>query len=217
MDFAKEDFEYYRRSVQLMYQNYYRVRIAILAFFGVLIAGYSIIMRESLLLNGLLLVILVGALSYLVIQNGKFAEIYELFLLKNQPVQLYRLIEDEYGYTAAKAGQESIRIKKTKVRNFPSNNKQFTLMVGFEKAFFSRQPLQMVYYDMLELTYEESYRLKRNGYSRVPRFLRRFSLGNIKSSIGNGFSFLFGNIFLLFLVYRLIRYVIAMFHMWSGR
>ncbi|KAF1300909.1 hypothetical protein [Enterococcus sp. JM9B] len=213
MDFVKEDFDYYRRSIQLMYQGYYRLRLSLLAVCGLLLAVYSAITRDSLLINGFLLLILIALFVYLVLQSRKFDEIYDAFLRKNQPAQIYQLVEDEYSYTAKETGQEEIHIKKVKVRNFPSRNKQFTLMVGFEKAFFSSQPLQMVYYDMLELTYEESFRLKRNGYSRLPRFLRRFSLTNIKGSITDLFRFIFGNIFLLFLVYRLIRYLLALLRM----
>ena len=62
---------------------------------------------------------------------------------------------------------------------------------------------------MLDITYEEKYRLKRNGYSSIPRFLGRFSIGNIKASIGNLFSFILGNIFALFLLFRLVSYVIS--------
>ncbi|MGX7131118.1 hypothetical protein [Enterococcus songbeiensis] len=213
MDFVKEDFDYYRRSIQLMYQGYYRLRLSLLAVCGLLLAVYSAITRDSLLINGFLLLILIALFVYLVLQSRKFDEIYDAFLRKNQPAQIYQLVEDEYSYTAKETGQGEVHIKKAKVRNFPSRNKQFTLMVGFEKAFFSSQPLQMVYYDMLELTYEESFRLKRNGYSRFPRFLRRFSLANIKGSITDLFRFIFGNIFLLFLVYRLIRYLLALLRM----
>lgn len=102
---------------------------------------------------------------------------------------------------------EKVRINKKGVRNLPSNNKQYTMMVGFSKTFFSREPLQIVYYDMLDLTYEESFRLKRNGYSSMPRFLRRFTLSNLKASAGNAVSFIFGNIFLLFILFRLLRYL----------
>ena len=61
---------------------------------------------------------------------------------------------------------EKVRINKKGVRNLPSNKQTVHVMtVGFSKAFFSREPLQIVYYDMLDLTYEEKFRLKRNGYS----------------------------------------------------
>jgi hypothetical protein len=41
----------------------------------------------------------------------------------------------------------------------------------------------------------------------MPRFLRRFSYGNLKASAGNAVSFIFGNLFLLFILFRLLRYV----------
>ncbi len=60
------------------------------------------------------------------------------------------------------------------------------------------------------LTYEEKFRLSRNGYSSMPRFLRRFTLSNLKASAGNLVSFLLGNLFFLWILFRLVRYVIAM-------
>lgn len=211
-NFVAVDFDYYKRTIEIMYQKYYNKRIILVVAALVIIGAYTAFFQEFMLLNGLMILVLIGVLIFLVGQRGKFSEIYEEFLQTNQPnAQIDQIEEDEYSYNVLEDQGEKVRINKNGVRNLPSNNKQYTMMVGFEKTFFAKQPLQIIYYDMLDITYEEKFRLKRNGYNSMPRFLRRFSLGNIKASIGNLFSFIFGNIFILFIVFRLLRYIISMF------
>ncbi|MGL9729222.1 hypothetical protein IGI44_002599 [Enterococcus sp. DIV0756] len=206
MNFAESDFAYYERTIKIMYQNYYWKRITISAVALVIIMVYSGIFQDNLLLNVLMMVLLAVLIVYLFLEKQKFPEVYQTFLAENQPeVQIHKIQEEEYSYNVM--DDEAVRINKKGVRNLPSNNKQYTMMVGFSKAFFSREPLQIVYYDMLDLTYEEKFRLKRNGYSSVPRFLRRFTLSNLKASAGNAVSFILGNIFLLFILFRLLRYL----------
>ncbi|HCM84948.1 MULTISPECIES: hypothetical protein [Enterococcus] len=207
MNFAASDFEYYERTIKIMYQNYYWRRIVISGIALLIIIAYSGIFQENLFLNILLMVLIAGVGVYLFLEKQKFPEVYQAFLEENQPeVQIHKIQEEEYSYNVID-DDEKVRINKNGVRNLPSNNKQYTMMVGFSKAFFSREPLQIVYYDMLDLTYEESFRLKRNGYSSMPRFLRRFTLSNLKASAGNAVSFIFGNIFILFILFRLLRYL----------
>lgn len=211
MDFAAFDFEYYQRTIETMYKRYYFKRIVLVAAAAVIIAVYTAIVQQTIFLNVLLLVALMGILIFLINQRGQFAEIYQNFLNANQPnAKIEKIEEDEYSYNVLTADGEKIRINKNGVRNLPSQNKQYSMMVGFEKAFFAKQPLQIVYYDMLEITYEEKFRLKRNGYSSVPRFLRRFTLGNLKASASNLFSFVLGNIFFLFIAFRILRYLISL-------
>ncbi|GCF93214.1 hypothetical protein NRIC_11050 [Enterococcus florum] len=208
MDFVKNDFDYYRRTIEGMYQKYYNKRILIVGLALLIIAFYTFFSQEFVFLNIVLIIALAAIIGFLINQRGKFPEIYDRFLQANLPeVKIDRIEEDEYSYLAK---EDDVRVNKNGVRNLPSNNKQYTMMVGFEKTFFAQQPLQIIYYDMLDLTYEEKYRLRRNGYSSMPRFLRRFSLGNLKAGIGNLFSFIFGNLFILFILFRLLRYVIAM-------
>ncbi|MDN6617821.1 MAG: hypothetical protein L0L25_13535, partial [Enterococcus sp.] len=172
-----------------------------------IILAYSAIFQDNLLLNVFLMALIAGIGVYLFLEKQKFSEVYQAFLEENQPeVTVHKIQEEEYSYNVMD-DDEKVRINKKGVRNLPSNNKQYTMMVGFSKTFFSREPLQIVYYDMLDLTYEEKFRLKRNGYSSMPRFLRRFSFGNLKASAGNAVSFIFGNLFLLFILFRLLRYV----------
>lgn len=214
MDFAKQDFDYYERTAGNMYRKFYLKRIVIVAVALVIIAGYSWLMREHLLINGLLVLILIGLLVYLILQRGKFSEVYQGLLTDNQPQAVIDQVEeDEYSYNIYRHGEKIARVNKNGVRNLPSANKTYTLMVGFDKKFFSKQPLRMVYYDMLELTYEEKFRLSRGGYSSMPRFLRRFTWSNLKASAGNAVSFVLGNIFFLFILFRLIRYVISLIRM----
>lgn len=207
MNFAASDFEYYERTIKIMYQNYYWKRIVICGVALLIIMAYSGIFQDNLLLNILLMLLIAGLGVYLFLEKQKFPEVYQAFLEENQPeAQIHKIQEEEYSYNVVD-DDEKVRINKNGVRNLPSNNKQYTMMVGFSKAFFSREPLQIVYYDMLDLTYEESFRLKRNGYSSMPRFLRRFTLSNLKASAGNAVSFIFGNIFILFILFRLLRYL----------
>ncbi|MEO1783023.1 hypothetical protein [Enterococcus diestrammenae] len=214
MDFAQQDFDYYERTVGNMYRKFYTKRIVTVAIALVIIAGYSWLINEHLLLNGLLIVILLGLLVYLVLQRGKFPEIYQDLLAGNQPqVVIDQVQEDEYSYNIYREGEKIARVNKNGVRNLPSANKTYTLMAGFDKKFFSNQPLRLVYYDMLELTYEEKFRLSRGGYSSMPRFLRRFTWSNLKASAGNAVSFIIGNLFFLFILFRLIRYVISLIRM----
>lgn len=214
MDFAQQDFDYYERTVGNMYRKFYTKRIVTVAIALVIIAGYSWLINEHLLLNGLLIVILLGLLVYLVLQRGKFPEIYQDLLAGNQPqVVIDQVQEDEYSYNIYREGKKIARVNKNGVRNLPSANKTYTLMAGFDKKFFSNQPLRLVYYDMLELTYEEKFRLSRGGYSSMPRFLRRFTWSNLKASAGNAVSFIIGNLFFLFILFRLIRYVISLIRM----
>ncbi|MFV0559039.1 MAG: hypothetical protein ACK5MW_10490 [Enterococcus sp.] len=210
MYFTQTDFDYYRRSIKIMYHAYYQKRLVGTMIGLVIVAIYMLLLRESLVLNGLILLILSGIALYLIQQRQKFAEVYATFINENQPVKIRSIVEHEYYYAVDIGEAEALKINKTGLRNFPSSDKQYMLMVGFQKGLFSAQPLQIVYYDMLELTYEESYRLKRNGYQRLPKFLRRFTLANLKSSVGNATRFIFGNLLLLFIVYRLIRYLLRM-------
>ncbi|MFZ8764271.1 hypothetical protein [Enterococcus diestrammenae] len=214
MDFAQQDFDYYERTVGNMYRKFYTKRIVTVAIALVIISGYSWLINEHLLLNGLLIVILLGLLVYLVLQRGKFPEIYQELLAGNQPqVVIDQVQEDEYSYNIYREEEKIARVNKNGVRNLPSANKTYTLMAGFDKKFFSNQPLRLVYYDMLELTYEEKFRLSRGGYSSMPRFLRRFTWSNLKASAGNAVSFIIGNLFFLFILFRLIRYVISLIRM----
>ena len=214
MTFSQADFDYYERTVSIMYRKYFTKRITIALVAALIIALYTGVVREHFLLNGLLIAILVAIGVYYILQARRFPEVYRQLLDENQPdVQIRAVVEDEYSYNIYEAQKLVARINKAGVRNLPSQNKQYTLMVGFDKRFFAQDPLKMTYYDMLDLTYEEKFRLSRGGYSNMPRFLRRFTWRNLKASAGNAVSFLLSNLFFLFILYRLIRYVIAMLRM----
>lgn len=214
MAFPKEDFDYYERTVSIMYRKYFRKRITIALVAAGIIALYTGIVREHFLLNGLLIGVLVAIGVYYGLQARRFPEVYQQLLGENQPeAQIRSVVEDEYSYHIYEEEKAVARINKAGVRNLPSQNKQYTLMVGFDKRFFAQEPLKMTYYDMLDLTYEEKFRLSRGGYSTMPRFLRRFTWRNLKASAGNAVGFLLSNLFFLFILYRLIRYVIAMLRM----
>lgn len=214
MDFPQADFDYYERTVSIMYRKYFTKRITIALIAAVIIGIYSWLVKDHLVINILLLVILLVIAGYYWQQAQKFPDVFQQLLAKNQPeAQIEKVVEDEYSYNIYKGSELVSRINKSGVRNLPSQNKQYTLMVGFDKRLFAKEPLEMIYYDMLELTYEEKFRLSRGGYSATPRFLRRFTWGNLKASAGNAVSFIFSNLFFLFILYRLIRYVIAMLRM----
>ncbi|MGY0354360.1 hypothetical protein ACWY2R_07700 [Enterococcus avium] len=209
MNFVKEDFDYYRRTIEGMYIGYYNKRITITAVTLIIITGYSILLKENLLINILLAATLLYVLVFLNTQRKKFKEIYHDFLNINQSKNtIKQLIEDENSYDVENGPDSTIKINKNGVRNLPSSNKDLTMMVGFEKSFFTKQPLQIIYYNMLEIKYDEQYRLKRNGYSRMPAFLNRFSLSNMKASLGNFSKFTVRNIFLLLILFQVLRYVV---------
>lgn len=214
MDFPQADFDYYERTVSIMYRKYFTKRITIALIAAVIIGIYSWLVKDHLVINILLLVILLVIAGYYWQQAQKFPDVFQQLLAKNQPeAKIEKVVEDEYSYNIYKGSELVSRINKAGVRNLPSQNKQYTLMVGFDKRLFAKEPLEMIYYDMLELTYEEKFRLSRGGYSTTPRFLRRFTWGNLKASAGNAVSFILSNLFFLFILYRLIRYVIAMLRM----
>lgn len=210
---AQNDFDYYQRTIQQMYDRYYMKRIILGLVALAIFVAYTFFMKELLLLNGILILIIAVVTGYWFVQRQKFPEVYQAFLVENEPQLSIQSVEEaEYTYNIKTAGQV-IRIAKKGARNLPSQNKQYTLLVGFAKNQFARQPLQIVYYDLLALTYEEKFRLSRNGYSRLPKFLRRFTWSNLKNSAGNAASLIFGNLFLLFILYRLIRYILAFLRM----
>ena len=190
MTFSQADFDYYERTVSIMYRKYFTKRITIALVAALIIALYTGVVREHFFLNGLLIAILVAIGVYYIRQARRFPEVYRQLLAENQPdVQIRAVVEDEYSYNIYEEQQLVARINKAGVRNLPSQNKQYTLMVGFDKRFFAQDPLKMTYYDMLDLTYEEKFRLSRGGYSNMPRFLRRFTWRNLKASAGNAVSF----------------------------
>lgn len=206
MSFIENDFVYYERSIKQMYQKYYWKRIIVCVIVLLIIMAYSSVFREHLLFNYLLMGLIVALTIYLYLEKQKFPEIYQAYLNENKPeAKIVKIQEDEYSYSVI--GNKNIRINKNGVRNFPSSNKKYTMMVGFSKSFFSLEPLQIVYYDMLELTYEKKFRLKRNGYQSMPRFLRRFTLDNLKASAGNMWRFIAGNILILIILFRVLRYL----------
>lgn len=208
MDFANQDFAYYERTIALMYRKFFAKRITITLLALLIIVIYSLVFKEHLLVNSVIIVLLLG-LTFLFLQKmQEFPKVYAAFLAQNEPfVQIIKIEEAEYTYNVKKDNQLVVAINKKGTRNLPAANKQYTLLVGFTKNLFTMQPLEIYYYDMLELTYEEKFRLKRNGYSNVPRFLRRFTWGNLKATAGNSVNFILGNLFFLFILYRLLRYL----------
>ena len=208
MNFVKEDFAYYRRSFELMYRSYFRRRMIALGVAILIILGYLFLLKESLLLNIILLGILLGMMAWLVSLSQKASEVVRAFEEENQVPQIHQLTEFEDHYAFPMNDGTTMRVKKNGNRNFPSNNKQYTLMAGYKKVFFVQQPLMIFYYDLLEMKYDEAYRLKRNRQNGFNRWSRYFSFRSFKGSIGNVFQFLLGNIFFLFIAYRLIRYLI---------
>lgn len=210
MDFVAFDFSYYKRTMEGMYHSYYLKRIVVMVVGLLITILYTVFFPESIWIN-LLLILLFGAGAiFFIRQRMQFTILYDDFLKANeQEPKIEKLEEDEFTYNVLLENGEKLRINKNGVRNLPSNNKELTLLVGFTKAFFSKQPFHVVYYNMYDLTYEEKYRLSKNRVSMVPRFLRPFTWRNLKSSSTNLFRLIIGNLLTLYLLYRLIRYVIG--------
>lgn len=208
MTFVTEDFAYYKRSIQLMYQRYYQKRLLAVGISSGIIFLYLLLMKEAIFLNILLLTVLIGAFIYLSYRLQQFPTIYENFIKENNPPRIFQVTEEEYSFVVEN-GKTGYRLNKKGLRNFPSKNQQYTLMAGFAKNFFTKEPLILIYYDLLELKYEEKFRLKKGGYQAVPRFLRGFTPSNLKATFGNFFNFVFSNLLILYIFYRLVRYLWA--------
>lgn len=208
MAFVKDDFTYYERSIQLMYRRYYKRRLLALGVSSGIILLYLLVMKEAILLNCLLLAILMSGFVFMAYRLQQFKGVYEGFLKDNRDPVIFQVTEEEYSFVA-KSGEKTYRLTKNGLRNFPSKNQQYTLMAGFAKNFFTKEPLILVYYDLLDLKYEEKFRLKRGGYSSLPRFLRGFAPSNLKATFGNFFNLIFSNLFFLYIFYRLVRYLLA--------
>ncbi|MGC6767028.1 hypothetical protein ACYSNR_16500 [Enterococcus sp. LJL128] len=214
MKFADTDFSYYRRTMEKMYHSYYLKRIVGMAAALLITSLYTVFFPEGLWVNLVLILLFAGMLLLFILQRLKFNEIYDKFLLEyRENGTIKKLEEDEFTYNVLLENGDKLRINKQGSRNLPSNNKELTLLVGFVKAFFSRQPFQIVYFDMLELTYDEKYRLRMNRISRLPRFLRAFTWRNLKSSSTGLFRLIVGNLFTLYILYRLISYVFYLIRM----
>ncbi len=111
MDFPQQDFDYYQRTVQMMYQKYFNKRIAIASFALVIIVGYTAIMRDNYLVNGLIGVVLGALIVYLITQRQQFPQVYSGFLQENSPAaKIDHVEEDEYSYNVYRNG---IKIART--------------------------------------------------------------------------------------------------------
>lgn len=210
MDTAQQDFTYYHRSLIQMYQVYYRRRLYGIATAILIIIGYSLLFREGLIINGLLLILLLAIAGWLYKRFGEAEEVIAAHLSQNSPPKVRQLTEFEDVYGFDPGDGSVLYIKKRSNRNFPSQDKSLTLMAGYQKGYFLKQPFMILYYDMLETVLDEAYRLKRNRQNGYQRWSGFFNFRRIKSSIGNGFRLVFGNLILLFIAYRLVRYLIQM-------
>ncbi|MCB5952591.1 hypothetical protein LI951_10985 [Enterococcus sp. BWT-B8] len=209
MEYVELDFSYYKRTMEGMYRSYYLKRIILMAVPLPILSIYTFFYPDSLVVN-LLLILLFGAgLFFFIKQRLAFNQLYEQFLSENQAnVQIKKIEEDEFTYNILMNDSEKIRINKQGSRNLPSNNRDLTLLVGFTKTLFTKQPFQVLYYNMLELTYSTDYRLKMNKVSRVPRFLRPFMWRNIKASSTNLLRLILVNLFTVYILFRLVTYLI---------
>ncbi|MBL1229420.1 hypothetical protein IW492_09270 [Enterococcus sp. BWB1-3] len=209
MEYVELDFSYYKRTMEGMYRSYYLKRIILMAVPLPILSIYTFFYPDSLVVN-LLLILLFGAgFFFFIKQRLAFNQLYEQFLLENQAnVQIKKIEEDEFTYNILVNDSEKIRINKQGSRNLPSNNRDLTLLVGFTKTLFTKQPFQVLYYNMLELTYSTDYRLKMNKVSRVPRFLRPFMWRNIKASSTNLLRLILVNLFTVYILFRLVTYLI---------
>lgn len=206
-----EDLIYYERTSQLMYERYYKKRLIILSTILLLLILASVILKEQLLINSLLGLILLAGIIYCGKKMQEFPEVYEK--IKEHSGEIVTVVEDEYSYLIYQNQEKIARINKANSRNLPSQGKKYTLLLGFDKNIFAKEPFHGYFYDILEVTLEENYRLHKNGYSSLPPFLRRFTWRNLKSTTGSLVSFIFSNLFFLYILYRLVRYLISFLQM----
>lgn len=209
MEYVELDFSYYKRTMEGMYHSYYLKRIILMAVPLPILSIYTLFYPDSLGMNFLLILLFGAGLIFFIKQRLAFNQLYEQFLSENQAnVQIKKIEEDEFTYNALVDDREKVRINKQGSRNLPSNNRDLTLLVGFTKTLFTKQPFHVLYYNMLELTYSTDYRLKMNKVSRVPRFLRPFMWRNIKASSTNLLRLILANLFVVYMLFRLITYLI---------
>lgn len=208
MEFVAHDFSYYQRTIQKMVRDYYIKRCGILLISFLLLGGFTYFYPEHLFVDVFALIVVAGLIGYLLYQWHSFPA----FLDKRQQFLKEHFTEvaveeSEFAYTILENGQK-FTVAKKNARNFPSNKQKYTFLVGFSKSWFSKQPVHFFYYDLLELKYEEKYRLKRSGYNRIPRFLRRFTWSNLKSTSSNAIGWLLTNLFVLYMLFRIVTYLL---------
>lgn len=165
LEFVKEDFKYYERTIERVYSSYYKKRLTVATMVLIITAGYALMDKERVFLNIVVIGLVLAYILFLLNQKNKFDEIYAFSLRAIElEKKVDRLIEDEYCYNVVENDGEVLSISKSGVRNLPSCNKQLTLLVGFEKKIFCKKSFHLIYYDMLDITYEEKFRLKQNGH-----------------------------------------------------
>ena len=220
MSTTERDLDYYKNTIKKMYQHYFWKRIILVSLAFLLLSISTVTFSKGRVFNILLLGVLFVFILYLFKSMNNFQEVLDVFLKENTPnLVIKKMQESEYTYNIIMENAQTIGVNKKDVRNLPSNDKKYTLMVGFTKGFFVKNPCNINYYDILEITYEEKFRLKRNGYnklSKVPRFLRKFTFQNMLSSSKHLISFIVGNIFAIYIIIQLVNLLIAMFYSYKN-
>lgn len=160
---VEQDFNYYQRTMKTIYITYYRKQIAICL--GILLALcilFFILDKTIFIL--FVFPIFFGVIFYYYSQSKNFDVIYHSFLAyhhKNFTVQ--KIKESEYYYLIIDSNSP-VKLTKKTTRNLPSPTSDLTILIGFKKIFFAKQPFQIIYYNHLDLSYDESYRIKKTRY-----------------------------------------------------
>ncbi len=151
------DIEYYKRAIEKVYQDHYKKRVIfliILLGLEVFVSFFSTWTWVNTVLTGGLLV----GLIYMTKQLKSF----ESFMnQEKEQVKLVQFAEDKKHYYIL---EENLKLNKKDGRNLPSKEKGLTFFIGIDPYKLSN-PIHVRYYDMLELTYTDSFRQNKANIS----------------------------------------------------
>lgn len=151
------DFAYYRRTIETIYKRYYQKMLIGLT---ILLVGVGMLFYggASKRIVGMSMVLILGSIGFVVNRYKTlphFMEDEEAF------ASLAELSEDSNYYYIPK---EQLKFSKKHSRNLTSQKRGITFFIGVQ-PFKIFNPVYIRYYDMLEMTYTEKFKLTKNNVS----------------------------------------------------
>ena len=165
---VRYDFDYYHRTIEKVYQDYYKKNVISLGVLLVIELVFLVVSGWQIL-TIVFLLLLASGIFYTI---NQYKKIPEFLASESQISQLSILSEDKkYYYIEA----EKLKFLKKHTRNLPSQERGITFLIGVEPFNF-RKPVSIRYYDSLEITYTEQFKLTKNNVSfRKSRWKHRLS------------------------------------------
>ncbi|WP_314061516.1 hypothetical protein [uncultured Vagococcus sp.] len=151
------DFAYYKRTIETIYKRYYQKMLMGLTILLV-VAGMLFYVGASKSIVGMSMVLILGSIGFVVNRYKtlpRFMEDEEAF------TSLAELSEDSNYYYIPK---EQLKFSKKHSRNLTSQKRGITFFIGVQ-PFNIFNPVYIRYYDMLEMTYTEKFKLTKNNVS----------------------------------------------------